>query len=277
MTTRRCCVRSLATCARATARTTASSGPTSGAEALEALAELDAAWPAGRLDRLRPADAADDRRRADRRGRGQVPDAKLLLLTAYADTDVAIKAINDIGLDYYMLKPWDPPEERLYPGHRRPARATGAATIRSTSRSSPWWDIGGRTGPSRSRRSSRATTCPTAGSTSSATTRPVGSSSWRGRNRSTFRSCSCPRVTRCATRRRSRWPRLWACAPAPSSRCTTSASSEADRPGSRPLCTPPRRGFAPSWSNVTRREDRPVRVRRSRTTSASPRDCPGPT
>jgi thioredoxin reductase (NADPH) len=49
------------------------------------------------------------------RVRGQVPDAKLLLLTAYADTDVAIKAINDIGLDYYMLKPWDPPEERLYP------------------------------------------------------------------------------------------------------------------------------------------------------------------
>jgi hypothetical protein len=38
-----------------------------------------------------------------------------VLLTAYADTDVAIKAINDIGLDYYLLKPWDPPEERLYP------------------------------------------------------------------------------------------------------------------------------------------------------------------
>src|SRR5512132_1277081 len=41
--------------------------------------------------------------------------AKVLLLTAYADTDVAIKAINDIGLDHYLLKPWDPPEERLYP------------------------------------------------------------------------------------------------------------------------------------------------------------------
>jgi len=43
------------------------------------------------------------------------PDAKLVLLTAYADTDVAIRAINDLGLDYYLLKPWDPPEERLYP------------------------------------------------------------------------------------------------------------------------------------------------------------------
>jgi thioredoxin reductase (NADPH) len=43
------------------------------------------------------------------------PGAKTLLLTAYADTDVAITAINDIGLDYYLLKPWDPPEDRLYP------------------------------------------------------------------------------------------------------------------------------------------------------------------
>ena len=43
------------------------------------------------------------------------PGTKLLLLTAYADTDVAIRAINDIGLDYYMFKPWDPPEDRLYP------------------------------------------------------------------------------------------------------------------------------------------------------------------
>ncbi|UUZ59269.1 FAD-dependent oxidoreductase [Nocardioides sp. B-3] len=41
--------------------------------------------------------------------------AKFLLLTAYADTEVAIRAINDIGLDYYLLKPRDPPEDRLYP------------------------------------------------------------------------------------------------------------------------------------------------------------------
>ena len=43
------------------------------------------------------------------------PDAKRVLLTAYADTDVAIRAINQIRLDQYLLKPWDPPEERLYP------------------------------------------------------------------------------------------------------------------------------------------------------------------
>lgn len=43
------------------------------------------------------------------------PAAKRALLTAYADTDAAIKAINDVHLDYYLMKPWDPPEERLYP------------------------------------------------------------------------------------------------------------------------------------------------------------------
>jgi len=45
----------------------------------------------------------------------QAPDAKRVLLTAYADTEAAIKAINDVRLDYYLLKPWDPPEEHLYP------------------------------------------------------------------------------------------------------------------------------------------------------------------
>ena len=43
------------------------------------------------------------------------PDTKRVLLTAYADTDAAIASINAIDLDYYLLKPWDPPEERLYP------------------------------------------------------------------------------------------------------------------------------------------------------------------
>lgn len=43
------------------------------------------------------------------------PEAKRALLTAYADTDAAIKAINAVRIDYYLLKPWDPPEERLYP------------------------------------------------------------------------------------------------------------------------------------------------------------------
>jgi thioredoxin reductase (NADPH) len=43
------------------------------------------------------------------------PDAKKVLLTAYADTDAAIDAINTVGLDHYLMKPWDPPEDSLYP------------------------------------------------------------------------------------------------------------------------------------------------------------------
>lgn len=43
------------------------------------------------------------------------PDAKRVLLTAYSDIDAAIKAINEVQLDYYLTKPWDPPEEKLFP------------------------------------------------------------------------------------------------------------------------------------------------------------------
>ena len=87
----------------------------SGAQALDVLAELAL--------RARPvALIATDQRMPEMtgiqmltEGRQHVPDAKLLLLTAYADTEAAIQAINDVGLDYYLLKPWDPPTERLYP------------------------------------------------------------------------------------------------------------------------------------------------------------------
>ncbi|RYU81089.1 FAD-dependent oxidoreductase [Hymenobacter persicinus] len=47
--------------------------------------------------------------------RGIYPDAKRVLLTAYADTEAAIRAINNARLDHYLLKPWDPPQELLYP------------------------------------------------------------------------------------------------------------------------------------------------------------------
>ena len=42
-----------------------------------------------------------------------VPRARRALLTAYADTDAAIRAINVVDVDHYLLKPWDPPEEKL--------------------------------------------------------------------------------------------------------------------------------------------------------------------
>jgi thioredoxin reductase (NADPH) len=43
------------------------------------------------------------------------PEARKVLLTAYADTEAAIASINDIGLDHYLMKPWDPPDQNLYP------------------------------------------------------------------------------------------------------------------------------------------------------------------
>src|SRR3984957_20524872 len=49
------------------------------------------------------------------RAMGAFPEAKRVLLTAYADTEAAIQAINEIKLNHYLLKPWDPPEQNLYP------------------------------------------------------------------------------------------------------------------------------------------------------------------
>jgi len=49
------------------------------------------------------------------KARELAPEAKRVLLTAYADTEAAIQAINEVELDYYLLKPWDPPEEQLFP------------------------------------------------------------------------------------------------------------------------------------------------------------------
>jgi len=87
----------------------------SGAEALELLAEMRT-----RGDRV--AMLVADQRMPGMDGtdylleaRSIYPEAKRVLLTAYADTDAAIQAINEVSLDYYLLKPWDPPEEQLYP------------------------------------------------------------------------------------------------------------------------------------------------------------------
>jgi thioredoxin reductase (NADPH) len=49
------------------------------------------------------------------RAREHFPEARKVLLTAYADTDAAIRSINEVGLDHYLLKPWSPPEDHLYP------------------------------------------------------------------------------------------------------------------------------------------------------------------
>jgi thioredoxin reductase (NADPH) len=61
------------------------------------------------------------------------PNARRVLLTAYADTGAAISAINDVDLDYYLLKPWDPPEEKLYPVLDDQLKAWQASDIRPVS------------------------------------------------------------------------------------------------------------------------------------------------
>jgi thioredoxin reductase (NADPH) len=87
----------------------------SGAEALEVLGELRARGDQAAMliaDQRMPGMSGTDYLV---QARTLVPDAKRVLLTAYADTEAAIAAINDVSLDYYLLKPWDPPEEELYP------------------------------------------------------------------------------------------------------------------------------------------------------------------
>jgi thioredoxin reductase (NADPH) len=87
----------------------------SGAEALELLAELRTRGDQVALliaDQRMPGMPGTDYLV---QARTVVPEAKRVLLTAYADTDAAIAAINEVALDYYLLKPWDPPEEQLFP------------------------------------------------------------------------------------------------------------------------------------------------------------------
>jgi thioredoxin reductase (NADPH) len=87
----------------------------SGADALSALEELK-----GRGETV--AVLVADQRMPEMTGteflqhsRDLYPDAKRVLLTAYADTEAAISAINEVGLHHYLMKPWDPPEQHLYP------------------------------------------------------------------------------------------------------------------------------------------------------------------
>jgi len=87
----------------------------SGAEALELLRQLRTRGDQVALliaDQRMPGMAGTDYLV---QARAMVPEAKRVLLTAYADTEAAIAAINDVALDYYLLKPWDPPDEQLFP------------------------------------------------------------------------------------------------------------------------------------------------------------------
>ncbi|MDJ0497760.1 MAG: FAD-dependent oxidoreductase [Acidimicrobiia bacterium] len=87
----------------------------SGEEALEAVVELLGRGDAVALfvvDQRMPGLAGTD---FLLQAQESYPEAKRVLLTAYADTAAAIQAINEVGLDHYLMKPWDPPEDHLYP------------------------------------------------------------------------------------------------------------------------------------------------------------------
>ena len=209
--------------------------------------------------------------------RQQSPDSKLVLLTAYADTDVAIRAINDIALDYYLMKPWDPPEDRLYPvldellrdwayahpdrdsevrvvGHRWSERTHDVKSFLAHNHVPyRWLEVG---------QGDEATRLLDLG----------GGRRGRPAGRGAARRGRAPRPDD----RRS-WPTPSGCAPGPSSSSTTCASWAPARPVSPPPCTPRPRGCRPSSWSATPRAGRPARARRSRTTSASPRASPAPT
>ena len=87
----------------------------SGQAALDTLAQLKTREEPVALLHQRPAHAGHDRRGVPGAGASLYPEARRVLLTAYADTEAAIRAINSARIHYYLNKPWDPPEEKLYP------------------------------------------------------------------------------------------------------------------------------------------------------------------
>lgn len=90
-------------------------GATSGQEAIDAIEELALRGTPLALviaDQRMPTVTGIDVLRASL---APFPNAKKVLLTAYADTDAAISAINEVGLDQYVMKPWDPPDVKLFP------------------------------------------------------------------------------------------------------------------------------------------------------------------
>ncbi len=165
-----------------------------------------------------------------------------MLLTAYADTEAAIAAINEVALDYYLLKPWDPPEEQLFPvvedllttwesgaaleaggvrvvGHRFSRESHDLRDFLVRNRVPARWLDVERDAEARELLQRRRRRPPTA---------------CRSRSSRTAR-CSSARAS-------SSSPSGSASPPTPRRTTTTSSSSAAARRGSRPRCTEPRRG-----------------------------------
>ena len=107
------------------------------------------------------------------------PSARRVLLTAYADTDAAINAINVVDLDHYLLKPWDPPEEKLYPvidGQLDAWRARDHRAVPQTKLVGHRWSARSQRGagvPGPQPGAVRARTCPTSRRASGCSPRPA--------------------------------------------------------------------------------------------------------
>ena len=197
------------------------------------------------------------------------PQARRVLLTAYADTDVAIDAVNVVDLDHYLLKPWDPPEEKFYPvidaqleawnanpprtvaetkvvGHRWSARSSEVREFLARNQVPYRWYS------SDSPEGKRL--LDVAGADESAA---AGARDHRGDG-----AASARRTARSRRRSGSRSARP--------SGSTTSSSSAAAPPASARRCTGRRRGCGPRSSSGARPAARPDRARGSRTTSGFP-------
>ena len=161
----------------------------SGEEALEAAREPASADARGAVPR-RSADAGNHRHRFPREARKLFPTAEVLL-TAYADTEAAIASINEIGLDHYLLKPWHPPELRLYPV-LDDLLATWRAECGRRSKASGSPGRRGRRRAMKPRSFWPETTCPISGSTSNATPRRASWCSSSPAASPGCRSCSSP-------------------------------------------------------------------------------------
>ena len=201
------------------------------------------------------------------------PAARRVLLTAYADTGAAIDAINVVDLDHYLLKPWDPPEEKLYPvvDELLEQVARGGAAAGPC-------DQGGRAplvGPLlRGPRVPRPQPDRLPLVRLRGTRGPAAAGGGRGR-RAQAAGGDHPRrqllvePTDAELAAASAWP------PPRRRISTTSSSSAAARPAWAPRSTARPRGCAPCWWSAPPPAARRARARGSRTTSASRTGCPG--
>ena len=148
------------------------------------------------------------------------PEAKKVLLTAYADTEAAIASINQVDLDHYLMKPWHPPEQKLYPVIGELLDAW-ARVVRA-----PWdgirvvgtlWSSGSHEAKDFLARNR----IPTAGSTSTAMRKRALSRRASPLTRASCRCCSSLTVPYCRRRRAGTSPRSAACARRPPRSSTT--------------------------------------------------------